>query len=220
MFTGKKVSVGRITKLLILLLIGSFVSGCPSDRYITLRYPPESERDELSIRDSTLSQSGHNTEKTIALFKFSYLNLSPDISRVGYVICLADNVCAAINSENDVSEWFTNAITMELGHAGYKVLKGEELKNTKNIPVLNGKFKLQVQKNPGLNAVVVIATELELDNMIIIKEQYRGSSIRKQGMFTGPSDDRLAEGLSLALADALRQMINDIDAQLFLMSNP
>jgi len=206
-----------MVRLLIVILILCFVSGCASDKYITLSYPPESKMDEPRIADANAYPLEPDSKKTIALFKFNYL--SPDKSRVGYNKCLAGNVCAYIYSENDVTQWLTNAITMELEHAGYIVLKGEDLENTNNIPVLNGKFKLHVETEIGLYAIVVIGVELKLDTKNIIKEEY-SSTITKGGGLFGHSDDTLAESLSVALADVLSQIIEEVNAKLVIMSKP
>jgi len=218
MLTGIQVNVRRITKLLIVLLIGSFAGGCAfGTRHVTLSYPPESNMGELSVTDATASPLLPGPEKTIAFFQFRDLRF--DKSRIGNVQNTYGMDTADIIAENDVAEWINNAIIMELEGAGYKVVKGGENNNTEGVLVLRGEILIvYVTAYFSYGANVSLIAELELDKKIIMRESY--NSRWSVGLNIAMTADSAGESLSLALADAVRQMVRGINAQLFLMSNP
>ncbi len=218
MFCGTKECVRRIAKLLIVLLLGSFASGCAfGTRYVILSYPPESKMSGGIVADATAYSLPPVSEKTIAFVQFNDLRF--DKSRIGNVQNTYGIDTADVVAENDVAEWINNAIIVELENAGYKVVKGEELDNTNSLPVLKGEILMvYVTAYFSYNAKVSLIAELELDNKVIMRKSYnsRGSV----GLNWAMTSDSAGESLSLALADAVRQIVHDIDAQLFLMSNP
>jgi len=206
-----------MARLLIVILILSFVSGCASDKYVILNYPPESKTGEPSIADATAFPLEPGPEKKIALFQFN--DLRSNKSRIGNLRSTSGHDVADIIAENDVTEWVNNAIIMELEYAGYKVIKGEELDNTNNILVLKGGFLLYVVTDLKYDADVSITAELKLDEKVIMRESYN-SSVSVGIIWNWPSADNIGESLSLALADAVRQIVHDINAQLLIMSKP
>jgi len=214
--TGNQVNVRHMAKLLIVLLIGSFAGGCAfGTRHVTLSYPPESNMGEPSVAYAITSQAG--PEKTITFFQFKDLRF--DKSRIGNVQNTYGMDTADIIAENDVAEWINNAIIMELEGAGYKVVKGGENNNTEGVLVLRGEILIvYVTAYFSYGANVSLIAELELYKKIIMRESYnrRGSV----GLNIAMTADSAGESLSLALADAVRQMVQGINAQMFLMSNP
>lgn len=218
MSTEKKVSVGPTTKLLIVLLIGSFVSGCAfGTRHVTLSYPPESNMGELSVAGANATPLKPGSEKTIAFFRFNDHRVNK--SRIGNVQNTYGMDTADVVAENDVAEWINSAIIVELEDAGYKVVKGEELENIDNLPLLKGEIlRVYVTAYFSYEAEVSLIAELELDKKVIMRESYnsRGSV----GLNMAMTADSAGESLSLALADAVRQIVHDVNAQMFLMSNP
>ncbi|MDA2920973.1 YajG family lipoprotein [Desulfobacterota bacterium AH_259_B03_O07] len=196
-------------KIIVLVFFGLLAGSCAfGTRHVTLSYPPKADMESTTASDAVASVLEPGLRRAIILFQFKDLRLNK--SRIGDVQNAYGTKTADVVAENNVTEWLNNAIIIGLEEAGYNVIKREEISNTKSIPVLKGEIlRVYVTAYFTYEAEVSIAAELEIDNKLIMFKSYNGKG--GAGMNWAMTADSAGESLSLALADAIRKLVNDIN---------
>jgi len=194
-------------KIIVLVIFGLLAGSCAT-RHVTLSYPPEADMKSTTASDAIASNLEPGLRRTIILFQFKDLRL--DKSKIGEVQNSYGMKIGDVIAENNVTEWINNAITIGLEDAGYNVVKLEEISNTKSIPVLKGEIlRVYVSAYFTYGALVSLIVKLEIDNKLITFKKYNGKG--GVGFNWASTGDSFGESLSLALADAIRQIVLDIN---------
>ncbi len=214
----KKVCLKPISIIFFIILLGIISTGCAfGTRHVTLSYPPQSENSEQGVTNASAVTSTSVSQKTIIFSEFR--DLRYDKSRIGNVQNTYGMDTADVVAENLVDEWINSAIISELEDSGYRVVTEDEIDDINNQPVLRGEIlKVYVTAYFSYDADVSLVAELELNDKVIHRGAYNGDG--SVGLNWAMTEESAGESLTLALRDAVKQLVRDINAQFFLIDNP
>jgi len=193
-----------IITFFIAVLAGSCAFG---DRHVTLIYPPSTGLDDLVVKSAVASPYSSGPKEKIILFQFRDLRLNKN--KIGHVLNTYGFETAEVFANNDVSEWIHNAITMELEKAGFEVIKQENLDEIDSDLVLKGEIlRVYCSAYFTYNAEVSLIAEIEKNKDVISRKAYNGKG--SVGLNVAASSKGYGDSISLALSNAIRELIGDL----------
>jgi hypothetical protein len=195
-------STSKLQVFALGFLISSLYSCAFGTRNVTLNYPPE----EPAIAEAApVTANG----KSLVLIQFVDQRSNKKVIgevRNGYGMHTADVVC-----ENDVAEWVTGAIKMELEKRGYKVIVAQNNNRASGDPTLGGEI-LQVYCTALWNyeGEVSFFAQLQKDGKELFRKRYTGKG--SAGLNWSASSSSYGGSLSRALSVAAKNLVDDVSA--------
>ncbi len=203
-------SYARVTHLLVMVGFFSVATGCAfGNRHATLVYPPEEESKDPGPGVAEASPAPAVTGEPIILLQFA------DKRSKGRVIGEVQNGfgmhTADVVTEDSVAEWVTGALEMELRKAGYEVIDGEDLESPATGPVVIGEvLAVYCTAYWSYDGEVSFVASVKEGGKEILKKQYTGKG--SAGTNWTATARSYAQSLSLALADAIGSLVDDLNA--------
>jgi hypothetical protein len=193
---------------MILLAISFTFAGCAfGTRDSLLRYPPQSEAGAVPTAQAATTPEPKKAE--IVLVAFNDQRQDKRLIgtvRNGFYMRTADVVAT-----NSVPEWVFEATKNELNKAGYTVISKVEGPQTQAI--LSGDIvNVFCDAYFTYNGQVSLHVKLNKNGKDILSKSYLGKG--SAGMNWAATSDAYAQSLALALSDALKQMVSDLNASL------
>jgi uncharacterized lipoprotein YajG len=121
---------------------------------------------------------------------------------------------ADVVATKDVSEWVTSAVGSELRANGYKVVSGadQDLKDPKLVVLSGSVQNAFCDMYMSYSGQVSLLAKVTSGNSEVINRQYTGEG--SAGVVMAATGESFAESLSLALRDALKQFMADLEGKL------
>lgn len=191
---------GSHVSLLLLLGCTLVLGGCAfGARNATLSYPPAAPAGAVSAPG----------KGAIALAPIQ--DVRSDKKKVGTVRNGFGMQTAEVVTADDIPKWIDGALRTELAAAGYQVVSaaGDPARGT----TLSGDLShLWCDAYFSYQGEVTLAVRLRRDGRELLAKQYQGSG--GAGMNWVASAEAYGQTLAVALADALRQLVADVDKAL------
>lgn len=190
------------------LFVAVALTGCAfGTRQASLSYPPVASGAAVQPAAASVSK---NT--TIVLSRFA--DERTDKSVVGTVRNGFGMRTADVVATKDVSEWVTSAVGSELRANGYKVVSGagQDLKDPKLVVLSGSVQNAFCDMYMSYSGQVSLLAKVTSGNSEVINRQYTGEG--SAGVVMAATGESFAESLSLALRDALKQFMADLEGKL------
>ncbi|MCD6539793.1 MAG: hypothetical protein J7K37_03735 [Candidatus Omnitrophica bacterium] len=127
---------------------------------------------------------------------------------VGYVRNACGMRMAKVVPQNDVIEWVTNSLELELKNAGYTISEEE---NTPNV-IEGSVFNILCDTYFTYDGRIALKVILKKDQKVVLENDY--SVKRGGGVNLAASSGAFAKTLEMALQETLKQVVNDINEKL------
>ena len=196
------------TSAVLFVLVSLTLAGCAfGTREVLLKYPPQSEPGAVPTAHAAPAPTPKKTEIVLAGFN----DMRQDKRLIGTVRNGFGMRTADVVATNNVPTWVTDAIKAELNNAGYKVILNAteaQLPTFLSGDIINifcdayFTYEGQVSLN-----VKVIKNGKDVVNKLFVG---KGSA----GMNWGATSDAYGQSLSLALSDALKQVVAELNTSL------
>lgn len=184
-----------------------FLAGCAfGDRQVVLDYPPENSSGGGVISVAEAAEPLPNTGQSIVVMKFEDLRSDKRIIgevRNGWGMRTANVVVA-----NNVSDWLTDAVTMELENQGILVI-GSDAAQGSQLPVLDGDI-LTVYCSAYLEYEGEVSFIARIQNAGVEVLNKRYTATGSVGLNWAATSESYEQSLSLALANAVRDLVSDL----------
>src|SRR5574343_311680 len=188
------------------LFVAVALAGCAfGTRQASLTYPP------AAVEQAAVS--GAVTKKTtIVLNKFG--DERSDKSVVGTVRNGFGMSTADVVATTDVSDWVTKAVGTELWANGYRCVSGspETFNDTKVVAVSGTVLNACCDMYMSHTGQVSLLAKVRKENNEVITRHYNGEG--SAGLAVAATSESFAESLSLALRDALKKFMADLETML------
>lgn len=189
------------------LFVAAALAGCAfGTRQAALNYPPAAP--DAAVQQTPASNAvTKNT--TIVLKKFA--DERSDKSVVGTVRNGFGMRTADVVATTDVSEWVTKAVGTELRANGYKVVgSAPESANDPRVVVVSGSvLNAFCDMYMSYTGQVSLLTKVAKGNNEVVAKHYSGEG--SAGLAVAATGESFAESLSLALRDALKKFMADLE---------
>ncbi|MEZ4382904.1 MAG: hypothetical protein R3A79_16330 [Nannocystaceae bacterium] len=186
--------------LLALSLSLGIVPACAfGTRTTELEYPPRSED---AARQASASEDAE-AKRMIAIALLS--DERDDKRAVGHVRNTFGIKTARVESPTNLPEWVKRAFHIELKKAGYKVIKDN---SSKRLRITGSILEVYCDAYFRYGAKVSLMIQVRDNEKDLFTRKYVGEG--SAGWSSGEADG-YAESLALALADAVRKFIADLD---------
>jgi hypothetical protein len=190
----------------VALTLAASSSGCAfGARHVLLTYPPRSSVSESGVAHAESTKA--SVHLPIILVRFN--DLRQDRAAIGTVRNALGMRTAAVLADNDVADWVTDAVKLELEGAGYQVTQTEATGALVGARVLSGDV-LTVFGDAYFTYrgnVSFMARVTSGGNEIFAKHY---SVQRGSGLSFSASGGGYANALSAALAEAIGELLADI----------
>lgn len=184
------------------------LGGCAfSTRNATLIYPPTT--------DPSLVAQAHATEppapKDITIVLAPFEDKRADTTNVGTVRNTFGMKTAPVKAANSVTTWVNHALKVELSNAGYAVIPESEA--TDSSVLLKGSVDtVYADAYFEYGGKVSLEVNLSRGGRELLSRTYLGNG--SAGANWSATAKSYSQSLALALADALKQMVVDVDKAL------
>ena len=182
------------------LFVAAALAGCAfGTRQASLTYPPAAV-EQAAVSDAVTKKT------TIVLNKFG--DERTDKSIVGTVRNGFGMRTADVVPTTEVSDWVTKAVGTELRANGYRVVSGSpENVNDPKVVAISGSVL-----NAFCDMYMSLLTKVRKGNNEVITKHYNGEG--SAGLAVAATGESFAESLSLALRDALKKFMADLESML------
>lgn len=188
-----------------LLVVAATVTGCAfGTRQAPLSYPPADQQ--------MAAPAAATKTTTIVLKKFN--DERTDKSVVGTVRNGFGMRTADVVASKDVSDWVTSAVGTELRANGYRVVSAaaEDSRGGSVVEVSGSVLNAFCDMYMSYTGQVSLLAKVKGRDGELIAKHYSGEG--SAGLVMAATGESFAESLSLALRDALRQFMADLDGKL------
>ncbi len=198
--------------LVLTLLATPLLGGCAfGARQASLRYPPQAESGGTAVAAAQAAPATAAPTKA-AVVVAAFTDTRKDKGQVGSVRNGFGMPTAQILTSDSVPQWVDSAVRTELTRGGYRVVDGAA-PATGAVSVLSGDItNVWADAYFSYNAEVDLALRLRRDDRELLAKTYIGQG--SAGTNWGATAAAYSQSLSLALADALRQLMADVDKAL------
>lgn len=199
-------------RLTLLCLLATLIGwGCAfGNRHVELSYPPE--RKDTGPAEAV---AGPAPEP----FGDAFLNVTPfndireNMVEVGCVRNGFGMKTAKVIADNDVADWITEAVIMELKNAGYSVVKVTSAEEAESGPVLTGDVvKVYCDAFFSYAGEVMMSARIMDGEKEVLRKTYTGKG--SAGANWAAGSKAFGQSLSLALGNAITYLVADIDSAL------
>ncbi len=192
------------SRIFILFFILSTISGCAfGTRHVQLHYPPEEQTS--GIAEASVDHQGSG--RAIILAPFQDTRNRGEI--VGHVQNGFGMKTADVKTSNNVSEWVTKAIAMELEKQGYKVKIVSTKPELSSDMVVSGNISnVYCTAYLSYEGEVSLLAKIEKDGKKLLEKPYLGRN--GSGANWAASSKSFEKTLSLSLQEAINGFIADI----------
>ncbi len=199
----------RLTHLLVMIGFFCVATGCAfGTRHVTLVYPPEEVTKDVGPGVAEASSPPAVTGEPIILLQF--VDERSDRRVIGEAQNLRGRNTHDVVTEDNVAEWVTRALKMDLEKAGYQVMKTDSPATGR---VISGKIMtVYCTARWTYQGKVLFVASVKEDGKEILKKPYRGEG--STGINWTMAARSYAKSLSLALADAIGRFVADLKADL------
>lgn len=189
--------------LTLILAITLILGGCAfGTRNTTLQYQPQSEDDTISTAQAATLPASKKAEISLGTF----IDQRKDKNIVGTVRNGWGMRTADVVATNDVTEWISNAIKIELTTAGYSVVE----KPLESQAILSGDItNVFCDMYLTYEGSVSLYVKLFRDGNEMLSKLYVGNG--STGVAWAGTAEAFGQSLSMALSDALKQLIADLN---------
>ncbi len=200
----------RVTHLFVMGVFLSMAAGCAfGNRHATLVYPPEEGTMDPGPGVAEASPAPAVTGEPIILLPFaderSQKKFIGEV-RNGWGMHTADVV-----TEDNIANWVTEAIKIELGKAGYNVTKVEDLSSPSSSRVVAGEvLTVYCTALWSYEGEVSFYARVEEDGKEVFRRRYTGKG--SAGLNWTAAARSYGNSLSLALADAIGSFVADLNS--------
>lgn len=188
------------------LFVAVTLAGCAfGTRQASLTYPPAGVQ-QAAVADAATKNT------TIILNKFS--DERSDKSVVGTVRNGFGMRTADVVASSDVSDWVTKAVGTELRANGYRVVSAspETINDPKAVVVSGSVLNAFCDMYMSYTGQVSLLTKVTKGSNGMIAKHYSGEG--SAGLAVAATGESFAESLSLALRDALKKFMADLEGAL------
>jgi hypothetical protein len=132
---------------------------------------------------------------------------------VGTVKDILGNRTARLVPTSDVHDWFMTGLELELARAGYSVKVVDGISPRSRVPVISGDL-LTVHTETVMNHVAEVSflAKMKKRGEVLIDKRYTVK--RKVSVDIGTPSSGFAKSLTVALEEAVNQLVADMDKQL------
>jgi hypothetical protein len=195
-------------RLTAIIFGGFLASACAfGDRTAHLQYPPEQSADGPVVSSAKAMEAPQPGSKVIVVRRLDDLRHDKRIVgevRNGWGMRTADVIV-----QNDVADWATGAVVVELKKAGFDVVTGDSRASEAKTPVLSGDvLRVYCTAFFTYEAEVTLMIRVKRGEKEIHTKSYTGKG--SVGMNWAAVGESYAQSISLAMADALDSAIADI----------
>lgn len=192
--------------LMFILAITLAIEGCAfGARNTTLQYPPQSEDGAISTAQALALPASHKVEISLAPF----VDQRAEINIIGTVRNAWGMRTADVIAANNVSDWILDAMRTDLEIAGYTVTEvSEDSQTTLTGDITNVFCDMYLSYEGNVSLYV----KLSRNGEEVISKSYIGSG--SAGVAFAGTAESFGQSLSLALSDALKQLITDLNKEL------
>ena len=196
------------TCLAFLLFLSFILGGCAfGTREAMLRYPPQSEGGAIPAAQAAAAPEFKKTKILLVTFN----DQRQDKRVVGAVRNGFGMHTADVVALNDVQEWVSEAVKRELNNAGYAVTT--QPAGSQSLATLSGDIiEVFCEAYFTYKGQVSLDVKVNKNGKDILNRLYVGKG--SAGTNWAATADAYAQSLSLALADALKHMVVDLNASL------
>lgn len=198
----------RVIFFLAMVWIYAMASGCAfGDRRVTLSYPPEKGAEKSGSGVAEAAPLSTATGKTIYLRKFDDQRTKQEIGEVrnGWGAKTADVI-----AENDVRKWISEALKTELEEAGYNVITNAGGDVPSAEPELGGEIlTVYCTALMSYEGEVSFFAYVTKEDKELLRKRYTGKG--SAGTNWGASAKSYGQSLSMALSEAIKSLLNDLD---------
>lgn len=203
------VSHFKMISLLVMCSTFFLISACAfGTRNVTLVYPPEKASQESGPKSAEASTSSPSIGKSIILLQFTDQRVDKRVIgevRNGWGMRTADVV-----AENDVSEWITQALRMEMEKAGHKVTISKNNIISSIEPNVGGEIiTVYCIALFSYEGEVSFFANIQKDGKELLKKRYSGKG--SAGLNWAATASGYGESLSMALSVAAKSLVDDIN---------
>ena len=188
------------------LFVAAALAGCAfGTRQAALTYPPATV-EQAVVSDAVTKKT------TIVLNKFS--DERTDKSVVGTVRNGFGMRTADVVATTEVSDWVTKAVGTELRANGYRVVSGstENLNDPKVVAVSGSVLNAFCDMYMSYTGQVSLQAKVNKGNNEVITKHYNGEG--SAGLAVAATGESFGASLSLALRDALKKFMADLESML------
>jgi hypothetical protein len=199
----------RVLRIAVLsILISSLCSCAFGNRHVTLIYPPEKQPDTTGTKVAEAAPIPVNG-KSIRLTQF--VDQRSNKSAVGEVRNGWGMHTADVVVENDVSDWLTNAVKMELEKAGYKVTGGSNYNQPPTDIELGGEIlNVYCTALMTYEGEVSFFAQIQKDGKQLLRKRYTGKG--SAGLNWAAASSSYGSSLAEALSVAIKELIADVNS--------
>lgn len=198
--------------LMLALALVSPLGGCAfGARQASLLYPPQAQTDAAPVGTARAAPAPAAATKA-AVVVAAFTDVRKDKTQVGSVRNGFGMPTAQIVTSDSLPLWVAGAVRTELARGGYRVVDA-------GVPVngpagtLTGEItNVWADAYFSYNAQVELAVNLRRDDRELLARSYTGQG--SAGTNWGATAAAYSQSLALALADAMRQLMADIDKAL------
>lgn len=192
------------------LIIAATVTGCAfGTRQAPLSYPPAAQ-EPATQQTTAAAAASKNTTIVLNAFK----DERTDKSVVGTVRNGFGMRTADVVASKDVAAWVTSAVGTELRANGYRVVGAAEpdSKGARVVEVSGSVLNAFCDMYMSYTGQVSLLAKVKGNDGELIAKHYSGEG--SAGLVMAATGESFADSLSLALQDALRQFMADLDGKL------
>jgi Short C-terminal domain len=124
--------------------------------------------------------------------------------RNGYGMHTADVI-----ADNSVAEWLTNAVTMELEKAGYKVIISDKNNSSSNFEMGGSIVEVHCTAMLTYEGRVTFFVQLQRNGKILLQKSYTGNG--NTGVNWVAASASYDSSIEAALSDAIKNLIPDVN---------
>lgn len=203
--------IEKLAKTCSGLLMVAVLTGCAfGTRQPTLGYPPAPDANVAPAAQAAPKATSKNTTIVLANFR----DERNDKSVVGTVRNGFGMRTADVIPTNSVSDWVTQAVGTELRSNGYKVVSGTTVDpNEPNSLLVSGDIlNVFCDMYMSYTGQVSLFTKASRGNGDVLTKHYAGEG--SAGLALAATGESFAQSLALALQDALKKFIADLETKL------
>ena len=196
----------RLSGLALSVVIGGgMLGGCAlTTRNATLIYPPASSEPVVPVAQAATPPA----PKQITISVLPFADRRADTTKVGDVRNAVGMKLAPVRAVNSVPVWVRDALALELRNAGYNTDTSTPAPDS-SLAITGEVLKAQADAYLSYGAEVDLLIHLKKGGRELIGHSYAGHG--SGGTNWTATAKSFAEALALALADALRQIVADVD---------
>ena len=198
-------------RVLLAILIGAALSGCAfTDRNVKLQYPPPPESGTAQAATPAAPPAAAPRADGRAIVVGAFTDPRPNKQKIGFVQNTYGMTTADVLTANDVTQWVREALVLELNQSGYSATLGDAAQAPPDRLVITGQVtEVEAKAYVTYNSIIVLATDMRRANTTVARRQYTG--IGGGGVNVAATEAGYARSVALALQDALRKLIADLN---------